>query len=137
MFSEPEQFLRKIVMRLIPTPEFLKSPEILPHQPKTPRVSQPTKNEQWNRDELHRQVGGKVEVELPDGDRIDILTATEIIEVKVAQNWKAALGQVLAYSKYYPYHQKRIHLFGKLPAMGLPEISRRCQTHQVKVSWKA
>jgi len=139
MFNEPERFLRELVLRMIPTPDFLKPPGDRPSTDPRPRQPQParTKNEQWYRDDLHRQVGGQIEVELPDGGRIDILTATELIEVKAARNWRHALGQVLDYGKYYPYHQKRIHLFGKLPAMGLLEIRQSCQDHGVKVTWKA
>lgn len=43
----------------------------------------------------------------------DLLTQTEIIEVKHLSEWKSAMGQILAYSGFYPEHHKRIHLFGK------------------------
>jgi hypothetical protein len=93
-----------------------------------------TRDERWYRDALHREVGGEVEVKLPGGDRIDILTATEIIEVKAARNWKAAFGQVVIYSKYYPHHAKRIHLFGEVPSLGLAEIYSHCQLYGVRVT---
>lgn len=78
------------------------------------------------RDRLHTQLGGLTEVATPAG-RIDLLTSDQIVEVKEANDWKAAMGhasspggysprrhaQVLAYSGFYPEHQKRIHLFGK------------------------
>jgi len=51
------------------------------------------------------------EVKTPAG-KIDILTDLEVIEVKHYKNWKHALGQVLAYSTYYPEHTKVIYLFG-------------------------
>ncbi|ARV58090.1 hypothetical protein BZZ01_05075 [Nostocales cyanobacterium HT-58-2] len=63
-------------------------------------------------DRLHSQLGGLREVETPVG-RIDLLTDTEIIEVKNIKDWKAAIGQVLAYSGFFPEHRKRLHLFGK------------------------
>ncbi|MDJ0719082.1 MAG: hypothetical protein QNJ54_33460 [Prochloraceae cyanobacterium] len=63
------------------------------------------------RDRLHQQSGGLKEVATPAG-RIDLLTNTEIIEIKRIGDWKAALGQILVYSAYYPEHQKRLHLFG-------------------------
>lgn len=64
------------------------------------------------RDCLHEQLGGLKEVTTPAG-RIDLLTDSEIIEVKHVSDWKSAMGQVLAYSGFYPEHKKRIHLFGK------------------------
>lgn len=63
------------------------------------------------RDRLRAELGGLVEVITPAG-RIDLLTDTEIIEVKAVKDWKAALGQILVYSGFYPQHQKRLHLFG-------------------------
>lgn len=63
------------------------------------------------RDRLQNQLGGLIEVSTPVG-RIDLLTDTEIIEIKPTKTWKAAMGQVLAYGAFYPNHQKRIHLFG-------------------------
>jgi hypothetical protein len=61
---------------------------------------------------LHSQLGGLREVQTPAG-RIDLLTETEVLEVKNVRAWKAAMGQVLAYSGFYPEHRKRLHLFGK------------------------
>lgn len=68
--------------------------------------------EQQVRDRLHSQLGGLVEVATPAG-RIDLLTDIEIIEIKHVADWKSAMGQVPAYSGFYPEHSKRIHLFGK------------------------
>lgn len=66
------------------------------------------------RSKLLESVGGKAEVSTPAG-RIDILTESELIEVKHLENWKAALGQVAAYGFFYPNHYRRIHLFGTCP----------------------
>jgi hypothetical protein len=59
----------------------------------------------------------------------------EIIEVKRVKNWKAALGQVLAYGYFYPSHQKRIHLFGKAHSVSVKHISSICQQYRVRVTW--
>jgi len=67
--------------------------------------------EQQVRDRLHQTLGGLIEVITALG-RIDLLTDTEIIEVKHIKDWKGALGQVIAYGSLYPTHQKRLHLFG-------------------------
>lgn len=63
------------------------------------------------RNRLHAVLAGLTEVTTPAG-RIDLLTEAEIIEVKAVKDWKAALGQILVYSGFYPQHQKRLHLFG-------------------------
>lgn len=54
---------------------------------------------------------GAMEIKTPAGF-IDILTSSEVIEVKAFKDWKSAIGQVITYGLYYPLHQKRIHLFG-------------------------
>lgn len=80
------------------------------------------------RDRLKTQLGGLAEVTTPVG-RIDLLTNTEVIEVKNVKDWKAAMGQVVAYSAYFPNHQKRLHLFyGKTskPSTELGEAYRIC-----------
>eukprot|EP00854_Cymbomonas_tetramitiformis_P015403 gene15403-18230_t len=56
-------------------------------------------------------LNGDVEIETPNG-KIDVLTATEIIEVKMVTNWKHAFGQLCCYAVHYPDHRRRVHLFG-------------------------
>eukprot|EP00854_Cymbomonas_tetramitiformis_P011122 gene11122-13144_t len=63
------------------------------------------------RDRLAAVLNGNVEIETPNG-KIDVLTATEIIEVKLVTNWKHAFGQLCCYAVHYPDHQRRVHLFG-------------------------
>ena len=60
---------------------------------------------------LQTELGGQIEVVTAVG-RIDLLTETEIIEVKQVSDWKSALGQILTYAGFFPEHTKRIHLFG-------------------------
>lgn len=59
---------------------------------------------------LNNKLNGQLEVDTPCG-KIDIVTNTEIIEVKKYKLWKHALGQILVYGYYYPDKNKRIHLF--------------------------
>lgn len=54
--------------------------------------------------------GGRKEVAC-SGGFVDIVTDTEIIEVKRGCNWKAALGQVMVYGEDFPGRRKRVHLF--------------------------
>lgn len=63
--------------------------------------------------ELAETLKGTIEVRTESGD-IDVLTEKELIEVKVHDKWKNAVGQVLAYGMDYPTKRKRIHLFGDI-----------------------
>ena len=74
---------------------------------KTPLNKQ---QEYYISNKLNQILNGQMEVNTQCG-RIDILTETEIIEVKEYKLWKSALGQILSYSYFYPGKQKRIHLF--------------------------
>lgn len=86
------------------------------------------------RDRLQQQIGGKTEVATPIG-RIDLLTDTELVEVKRAEDWKAAMGQVLAYGAFCPNHVKRLHLFGNdsLYAIQAREI---CESFEIVVTFE-
>ncbi|AGC02398.1 transcriptional regulator [Acanthamoeba polyphaga moumouvirus] len=59
---------------------------------------------------LQKKLGGTTEVPTSCG-KIDLLTKNYIVEIKTYNNWKAALGQILAYSDQYPDKNKRIYLF--------------------------
>lgn len=86
--------------------------------------------------DLSKQLGGKREVVTLAGN-IDVLTPTEVIEVKPVKEWKAALGQVLVYGSYYPSHQKRIHLFGETQESFLALIESHCSKFNVRMTWEA
>lgn len=102
--------------------------------PKWVKVRSVNTIEKSIRDRLHSQLNGLVEV-TTSADRIDLLTDTEIIEVKAIKDWKAALGQVLVYSAFYPEHQKRIHLFGSaFELKRLLDIEAACLGFEVKVT---
>ena len=74
-----------------------------------------------------RNPEGRIEVHTPVGF-IDLLLPKAIIEIKRLENWKHALGQVLAYSAYYPNHAKVIHLYSQCrSAPDLKEPTRICQ----------
>jgi hypothetical protein len=61
---------------------------------------------------MHEELGGKMEAFTGAG-RIDLVTDTEVIEIKQIALWKDAFGEVLAKGQFFPKHQKRIHLFGE------------------------
>ncbi|MGB7275927.1 MAG: hypothetical protein WBC69_21745 [Geitlerinemataceae cyanobacterium] len=88
------------------------------------------------RDRLKSQLGGLPEVKTPAG-RIDLLTETEIIEVKRVGDWKSALGQLLVYSGFYPEHRKRLHLFGReSDEQKIATIANSCLSFDVTVSFE-
>lgn len=69
-----------------------------------------------------------------DAGYVDILTPAQIIEVKNAENWKSAMGQILAYSVYFNDKSLRIHLFGNRPRASWTVINDVCGRFNVTVS---
>jgi hypothetical protein len=98
---------------------------LLPDWCKIQRKNQP---EKVVRDRLHAQLGGKTEAYTRWG-LIDLLTDTELIEVKIVSHWKDAIGHLIAKSRKYPNHQKRLHLFGyEEPCLEhIEDVCRDCQ----------
>jgi len=96
------------------------------------RVTTPERN---IRDRLSIELKGSVEVSCLDG-LIDILTPSELIEIKNAKNWKAAFGQVLIYGFSYPSHFKRIHLFGSVHGLLRERIELHGKRMNVRVTWE-
>lgn len=84
---------------------------------------------------LQQKLGGLREVITPAGN-IDLLTSTEIIEVKAVKDWKGALGQILVYGTYYPSHSRRIHLFGCCVQSYLDLVKSHCDPHKVLVTYE-
>ncbi|MGC9502126.1 hypothetical protein [Baaleninema sp.] len=76
--------------------------------------------------------GSRTEVKTATG-KIDILTASQVIEVKNVRQYKHAIGQVLSYSHYYPKHERCIYLFGKVSAKQRRSIEKECKTAKVTV----
>jgi len=81
---------------------------------------------------LQEELGGEIEVETDFGF-IDLLTKDEIIEIKLADNWKHGMGHVLAYSKFYPSHKKRLHLFAH--EQEDPDIIEFCRKYKITVTY--
>ena len=102
-----------------------------------PEINAPVKGtEAWYRDKLARELGGKTEVYIDKVGRIDVLTNTEIIEVKNTKGWKSAIGQIKSYGQYYPKHKMRVHLFGKLTESKLETIQRVCKLEGITLTWE-
>lgn len=100
-----------------------------------PNRIQHTYIEKAVRDRLHSQLNGLIEVGTLAG-RIDLLTNTEIIEVKHVSEWKSAMGQVLAYSSFYPKHSKRIHLWGRKGEMASATAVTTCLELNIAVTFQ-
>lgn len=83
---------------------------------------------------LAEREDGQCEVKTPAG-KIDVLTPKYLYEVKVARNWKAALGQVLAYARAYPNHKPRLYLFGDKGAITKRDVEEHCRATGVGVVW--
>jgi hypothetical protein len=86
------------------------------------------------RDRLQAQLGGKVEAYTKFG-LIDLLTETELIEIKIAHRWKDAIGHILAKSYKYPTHKKRLHLFGPEEPI-METIENACNPWDISVSFE-
>ena len=89
--------------------------------------------EQKVKSKLLLKLKGIQEVITPVG-RIDILTETELIEVKEFKDWKSAIGQVLVYGEYYPQHKKRIHFFGNTNKSYYDIIKKHCDKMQISIT---
>lgn len=89
------------------------------------------------RNRLAKALGGDTEVVCNHG-KADIVTSTEVIEVKKAEDYKHAIGQVLAYSHCFPTMQKRIHLFGKPEEIERYRLRAEqvCSSCNINVSWE-
>jgi hypothetical protein len=86
-------------------------------------------------EDLSIELHGQTEIKTPIG-YIDIMTNTEIIEVKRVRKWKWALGQILVYGLYHPEKVKRIHLFGRCKDTKLETIKEHCGKFDVVVTWQ-
>jgi hypothetical protein len=104
---------------------------LLPDWCKIQRKNHP---ERIVRDRLQTQLGGKVEAYTKFG-LIDLLTETELIEIKIVNRWKDAIGHILAKSEKYPNHQKRLHLFGYQEPI-LENIEEVCDRLGIRVTFE-
>jgi Fe2+ or Zn2+ uptake regulation protein len=108
--------------------------EVLPTWIKLNKT-QYTDTERQIRARLQSELGGQAEVITAVG-RIDLLTETEIIEIKDISDWKGALGQILSYSAFFPSHSKRIHLFGSPDLAKLVLAQSTCSEFGITVTFE-
>lgn len=87
------------------------------------------------RDSLASKVQGETEVPCKAGV-VDIVTPSEIIEVKKIQLWKSAIGQSLVYACEFKGLKPRIHLFGKASKGYKSMIISFCSKLSVSVTFE-
>jgi hypothetical protein len=83
---------------------------------------------------MHAELGGIMEACTPIGP-VDLVTSTEVIEIKRIEDWKEALGQVMAKAQCFPELSMRIHLFGESSKI-LRKITKHCQFLNVIVTFE-
>lgn len=123
-----QQFVRGVIRSTIQ--------DINNNQPEKAVTPPKVNSEGWYQARLAKKLCGETEVSTPVG-RIDIVTKTEIIELKNAKNWKGAIGQIKSYGKFYPDHKLRIHLFGKLTKTKLQHIKSICESEHITLTWES
>jgi hypothetical protein len=83
---------------------------------------------------MHEELGGKMEAFTAAG-RIDLVTDTEVIEIKQIAKWKDALGEVMTKGQFFPEHHKRIHLFGAADKL-METIVAACSILEILVTFE-
>lgn len=101
----------------------------------------PVRVESRVRDALANKLGAATEVRCKYG-MIDILSDTEIIEVKVYRHWKHALGQCVSYGLCFPGRSRRLHLYAESSdwesaKRRLETICEACSSFGVRVTLEA
>jgi hypothetical protein len=82
--------------------------------------------------ELKKKLNGHIKVPTPVG-YIDLLTETEIIEIKSYANWTSAFGQILAYAEFYPDRNKCIYLFDVPVGANMKYVKKKCNEYGISV----
>ena len=80
---------------------------------------------------LQKKLGDKIEAVTPVG-KIDLLTKAKLIEIKSFDNWKCALGQLIAYSTFYPHREKHMYLFDS-ENKSTSNIKKICKANDIKL----
>lgn len=104
-----------------------------PARKKEKSVSTIMYSEEWYKLRLQSSLGGEAEVATQAGN-IDLLTESELIEIKHIKQWKAAIGQLLIYGFYYPTHTLRLHLFGECKDSTFSFIQGHCTRLGIQVT---
>ena len=84
------------------------------------------------RDKYQNILNSEKEVKTDVG-YIDLLTKTDLIEIKNATNWKHGIGQLICYGTYYKEHKKWLYLFDyeELSELDRSSIDRICLENKI------
>lgn len=86
--------------------------------------------------EVKERFGGDSEIDCKYGC-IDLLTESQVVEIKNVINWKQGLGQVLVYGLCYPEKERLLVLFNCNEKTKINEISSACSFFEVNIIfWK-
>ena len=80
---------------------------------------------------VQKMFGGQREVRTPVG-YIDLVTDTQILEVKEASSWKHSLGQIIAYHPFFQTKEKVLYLFGACP-QNISECYKLCKQNNIRL----
>ena len=95
--------------------------------------SKQEQKERKYRDMIAKREEGKIEVRVKGGI-IDVLTTKKIIEVKPANQWKHAMGQVLCYRENFKDRKAYIYLF-EYKKCDKNFIRKVCRKYRVRVKF--
>jgi hypothetical protein len=87
---------------------------------------------------LAKELGGTPEVLTLHG-YADIVTQNEIIEIKNAEDYKHAIGQILSYAQAFEHLNKRIHLFHEdvdILCESIIKAESVCQKYGIKITYE-
>ena len=80
---------------------------------------------------IHKWWGGEREVKVATGI-VDLVTDTQIVEVKEASSWKHSFGQILSYAPFFQTKEKVLYLFGTCPN-NLHECYKLCKQNNIRL----
>lgn len=87
-------------------------------------------------DRLATVLGGRREASCTYG-RVDVLTDTDVIEVKHVSRYKGGIGQALVYRTCFPGTRARLHVYGEEEKMPLFVKARKaCKSLDVDFSFE-
>ena len=96
-----------------------------------------------NKEDGEKVIQRKLEKHFNAGSRvtpvgiIDILTEDKMIEIKAWSGWKTALGQMLAYGRFYPEHEKIVYFYGsKIPDSTLEVLKDTYEIYNISIMTK-
>lgn len=71
-----------------------------------------------------------------EGGIVDIVTDDVLVEIKVMERWRDAIGQLMVYRRYFPGRRTILYLFGKQPKrFKWDDVRDLCESEHIDVMW--